>query len=221
MLYYIIFVAVPGSRAPERQLEKEQSSEASRGLIVFPNRIVGRTRCWPSSETRIITRFRGGGRRKGPEKGVRERVVEKEKLTPVSRAAATYFTGTSGLASHAGEHNSSGATRCLSLSFPRYRRHIPTHFARTVETGGSHPALIYGIARLYIRIRPPFRGGGGAPCTENGFCQGVTELFIHGTSTPVNRHGPQIFCPRFVEVHSFGIIVANLVPDCALYAVSR
>lgn len=34
---------------------------------------------------------------------------------------ATYFTGTSGLASHAGEHNSSGVTRCLSSPLPATR----------------------------------------------------------------------------------------------------
>ena len=111
---------------------------------------------------------------------------EEEKLTPVSRTAtvvvAMYFTGTSGLASHAGEHNSSGVSRCLSSPLTGTTR-SNAHFARTVETGGSLPALIYGITRLYIQIRSPFHGSavlsGRTPCTENGFCQGVTELFIY------------------------------------------
>lgn len=117
------------------------------------------------------------------KRGARKDSEEEEKLTLVSRAAtvamvAMYFTGTSGLASHAGEHNSSGVTRCLSS--PLLAQHVPTHFARTVETGGSLPALIYGITRLYIQIRSPFYGGGGGTTyMENGFCQGVTELFIY------------------------------------------
>lgn len=106
-------------------------------------------------------------------------MVEEEKLTPVSRAATVvaYFTGTSGLASHAGGHNSSGVTRCLSSPLPATRSNA---FRADGGNGRkSSSALIYGIARLYIQIRSPFRGDGDAPCTENGFCQGVTELFIY------------------------------------------
>lgn len=117
----------------------------------------------------------GKGRKKGC---ARERVVEDEKLTPVSRAAtATYFTGTSGLASHASEHNSSGVTWCLS--FPV----TGNTFQRTSRGRWKREEV---SLPLFMILRDcTFRfgrryGNGDAPRTENGFCQGITE-FIYET----------------------------------------
>ncbi|KYN21702.1 Methyl-CpG-binding domain protein 6 [Trachymyrmex cornetzi] len=72
-----------------------------------------RRSCELNIDFRMAKRAGKRGARKGGE--------EEEKLTPVSRAAtvavvAMYFTGTSGLASHAGEHNSSGVTRPSSTA---------------------------------------------------------------------------------------------------------
>lgn len=109
------------------------------------------------------------------KRGTPERVVEEEKLTPVSRTAtvvATYFTGTSGLASHAGEHNSSGVTR-MSL-FPV----TSNTFQRTSHGRWKWEEVTLPLF-MVLRDRTFRFGGGGAPCTENGFCQGVTELFIY------------------------------------------
>lgn len=46
------------------------------------------------------------------------------------------------------------------------------------------------------------------------FAKALPNYLYTGRGTPVNRTAPK---SAFVQVHSFGIVVANSVPDCALY----
>lgn len=154
-----------------------------RTLIVFPEKNILKTsRCRfthqmlrTSSKTRIITWYRGGGRRKTRRKKGRAKGKGRRKsLTPVSNGAVTCFTRTSGLTDPASGHYSSGVTWCLSSPLPAF----PTHFA--LETGRGSLSLSLSLPLFMVSpVATVHSDSVVSPRnTENGLCQGAWKCYL-------------------------------------------